>query len=347
MAEKLSSGPDLVGLYLNDVSQHKLLTKADEEGLFTKRDKARATVKRLEAKTLEPEGTLTTAEKRQLGRAKRVWDTTETEIAECNLRLVVSIAKRYKQSGMPLADLIQEGNLGLMHAITKFEISKGFKFSTYATWWIRQAITRGIADTARTIRLPVHAGEQLRRIRKVQTQMTIKLGREPTLAELAAELEMDANQLSELLMMAKGPISLDTPLNEDDSRTLEGMLPDSKATKPERVTEIAQMRAEIERALELLSPREAEVIKLRFLVETPLTLEQVGNHFGVTRERVRQIEKQALAALENAKPEMKSWLGPNATHLIKAEPTFNIGTQPALNVRRSPLDRHQPPALTF
>jgi DNA-directed RNA polymerase sigma subunit (sigma70/sigma32) len=228
---------DLVRLYLTDIGQYALLTKDDEVRL------AKAIEDGKEAdKKLEKEGEVTAAQRRELRKLSRDGARAERQFVQSNLRLVVSIAKKYQASGLPLLDLIQEGNLGLMHAVEKFDWRKGFKFSTYATWWIRQAITRGIANTGRTIRLPVHAGDTLARLQKARSRLELKFGRPATLAELAREVEMPEDKVTEALRFASEPLSLSEPLREDGDAELGDVVEDRSVESPFEVAATASAK---------------------------------------------------------------------------------------------------------
>jgi len=288
---------DLVRLYLTDIGQYPLLTKDDEVRLA----QAIEAGTEARAKLAEKGKDLTPARRREQHRFVKIGEDAQQTFIRSNLRLVVSIAKKYKASGLPLLDLIQEGNLGLMHAVEKFDWRKGFKFSTYATWWIRQAMTRGISNTGRTIRLPVHASDTLTRLRKAQSYLELKLGRSATLAELGHEVEMSEEKLIEAFRYRAEPLSLSESLQEDGDAELGDMVEDRSAESPFDAAARSLLPYEIERLFGLLNAREREILRLRFGLDRgePRTLEEVGVHFNLTRERIRQIEACAMSKLRH------------------------------------------------
>jgi RNA polymerase sigma factor (sigma-70 family) len=287
---------DLVRLYLEDVGRHDLLTKDDEVRL------AQAIEAGVAARTeLETAKKLTPTQRRQLRRGVRLGEEAHRQFVNSNLRLVVSIAKKYQSSGLPLLDIVQEGNLGLIHAVDKFDWRKGFKFSTYATWWIRQAIQRGIANSARVIRLPVHAGDMLTALLKMRAQLEGSLGRTPTLAELANEAELPLDKVVEVLRYAVDTVSLDEPVRDDGDAELGDFVEDRNATAPFDAAAVSLLPGEVAKVLKVLDERERTILCLRFGLDGggERTLEEVAEHFGLTRERIRQIEARAMSKLRH------------------------------------------------
>jgi RNA polymerase sigma factor (sigma-70 family) len=285
---------DLVRLYLNDIGKHTLLTKDDEARLAQVIEIGRA------AQTeLDSDATHTAAQKRKLRQQVRDADEATRVFVEANLRLVVSIAKKYQSSGLPLLDLIQEGNLGLIHAVEKFDWRRGFKFSTYATWWIRQAISRGIDNSSRTVRLPVHAGDEVRRLAKARERLESEVGRKPTLAELAGAMDLDESQVAEILRYGADPLSLSAPIGDEGDAELGEIVSDMGASSPFEAVVDLLMAEEIEKIMAPLDDRERQVLRLRYGLDRgePRTLDDVAEHFNLTRERIRQIEKGAMAKL--------------------------------------------------
>ncbi|GAB3576971.1 sigma-70 family RNA polymerase sigma factor [Amycolatopsis endophytica] len=291
-----AQGPaaDLVRVYLNGIGKTALLSAADEVEL----------AKRIEAGVfaqhmLDTAAKLSPQRRKELQALVRDGHRAKNHLLEANLRLVVSLAKRYTGRGMPLLDLIQEGNLGLIRAVEKFDYSKGFKFSTYATWWIRQAITRGMADQGRTIRLPVHLVEQVNKLARIKRDLHQQLGREATNEELAAESGIAAEKVADLLDHARDPVSLDMPVGTDEDAPLGDFIEDSEATDAESAVISGLLQDDLRRVLATLDEREQHVIRMRYGLDDgqPRTLDQIGKHFGLSRERVRQIEREVMSKL--------------------------------------------------
>ena len=297
MAKRDLAAPeeDLVRLYLSDIGQHPLLSKEDEATLAEQR--LIGIEAREELDRTKPSPT----RKRELRRLVQQGEAAELRFVQSNLRLVVSIAKRYQGSGVPLLDLVQEGNLGLMHAVEKFDHRKGFKFSTYATWWIRQSITRGIANTGRSIRLPVQAGDTVKQLPRTRAELEDSLGRGPTTAELAAAMGEPFEKVRTLLFHLSDPLSLSAPLREDSDAELGDTVGDQSAVSPEEAMLEAALVDEVEHVLAPLDDRERTILRLRYGLGggEPRTLEDVGEHFLLTRERIRQIEAKAMSKLRH------------------------------------------------
>jgi RNA polymerase sigma factor (sigma-70 family) len=287
---------DLVRLYLNDVGKHNLLTKDDEVRLAQAVEAGRNA--RAE---LAIDGGIPRHRQVQLNRLVREGDEATQMFVTANLRLVVSIAKKYQAAEVPLLDLVQEGNLGLIHAVEKFDWRKGFKFSTYATWWIRQAISRGISNTGRTVRLPVHAGDLLNRVSKARGRLEAQLGRGPSTAELGADLDVPEARIAEILRHTLEPISLSESLRADSDFELGDVVEDRTAVAPFEAAVTALLTDEVAKMLMTLDPREREILRLRFGLDRglPRTLDEVGVQFNLTRERIRQIEAKALSKLRH------------------------------------------------
>ncbi len=287
---------DPVRMYLKEIGKVPLLT-AEEEVELAKKIEARE-------KALEKLNSGQNLSEKEIERLRKIEAEgleAKKKLVEANLRLVVSIAKRYVGRGMLFLDLIQEGNLGLIRAVEKFDYSKGYKFSTYATWWIRQAITRAIADQARTIRIPVHMVETINKLVRVQRQLLQDLGREPTPEEIAEEMEISPEKVREILKVSQEPVSLETPIGEEEDSHLGDFIEDRTVEVPGEAAATKLLREQLEEVLDDLSTREKRVIQLRFglLDGQPRTLEEVGRVFGVTRERIRQIESKTLAKLRH------------------------------------------------
>ena len=291
---------DPVRMYLKEIGKVDLLTAQEEVNLAMKIEAGTEASKKLEAAE-NGEIELTRAEQRRLMRIEQVGLEAKQSLISANLRLTVSIAKRYVGRGMLFLDLIPEGNLGLIRAVEKFDYTKGFKFSTYATWWIRQAITRAIADQARTIRIPVHMVETINKLVRVQRQLLQDLGRDPTPEEIGAEMGISADRVREIQKISQEPVSLETPIGEEEDSQLGDFIEDSTAVAPPEAASDSMLREQLEQVLDGLADRERKVIKFRFGLEDghPRTLEEVGREFGVTRERIRQIESKTLAKLRH------------------------------------------------
>lgn len=281
-----------------EVIPEKILAELKEEGLeVTEEDPVRAYLREIGKIPL-----LTPERERELAiRAEQGDVLAKKELAEANLRLVVSVAKRYAGRGMLFLDLIQEGNLGLIKAVQKFDYRRGFKFSTYATWWIRQSITRAIADQARTIRIPVHMVESLNRLLRTSRRMAQELGREPSTAELAKELDISEERVLELQRYAQEPVSLETPVGEEEDSHLSDFIQDQRMPIPAEEVDRQMLQEQMGEVLQTLTDREEQVLRMRFGIgdEEPHTLEEVGQTFHVTRERIRQIEEKAIRKLKH------------------------------------------------
>ncbi|MDN6226059.1 MAG: sigma-70 family RNA polymerase sigma factor [Corynebacterium flavescens] len=287
---------DLVRVYLNGIGKTALLSAADEVEL------SQAIEAGLYAEyKLTNSEKLTRATKRDLKILVREGKKARSHLLEANLRLVVSLAKRYTGRGMPLLDLIQEGNLGLIRAMEKFDYAKGYKFSTYATWWIRQAITRGMADQSRTIRLPVHLVEQVNKLSRIKREMYQSLGREATNEELAEESGIDESKIEMLLRQSRDPVSLDMPVGTDEEAPLGDFIEDAEATDAETAVVASMRHSDIREVISSLEEREQDVIRLRYGLDdgVPRTLDQIGRRFGLSRERVRQIEREVMSKLRD------------------------------------------------
>jgi RNA polymerase primary sigma factor len=289
-------------MYLREIARVPLLTGPEEVAL-ARRIEAGSTAAGTLLAAAE-EGTLDDLpgdQRLQLAAVVRNGKEAKAHLIQANLRLVVSIAKRYTNRGLALLDLIQEGNLGLIRAVEKFDYTKGFKFSTYATWWIRQAVTRAIADQARTIRIPVHMVEAMNRVQRIQRQMVQELEREPTLDELAERVDLPPERVREMLRMGQDPLSLDSPVGSTEEASLADFIEDTHGEAPADLAARRMLNTTLDETLAELSDRERAVVRMRFGLDDgqPQTLEEVGRRFGVTRERIRQIEAKTLAKLRH------------------------------------------------
>jgi len=286
---------DFIGLYLREISRVPLLRAEEEVALAKRMERGRMALRELSQAVND--------EERQAQLHRTIYDgqAAHKHLVKANSRLVVSVAKKYIGRGVPLLDLIQEGNIGLIRALRKFDYRRGYKFSTYATWWIRQAVTRAIADQSRTIRVPMHMYEQINRLRQASHALAQQLGRDPTREELAEEMAMSQRKVQQILRTAQRPLSLETPVGEEENSSLADLIEDDRAEHPADSVTQHLLRETFESILESLSPREARILALRFgLVDGhSYTLEEVGLKFGVTRERIRQIEARALGRLRH------------------------------------------------
>ncbi|MCI8913882.1 MAG: RNA polymerase sigma factor RpoD [Lawsonibacter sp.] len=291
---------DPVRMYLKEIGKVNLLTSEEEVELAQAMTAGTAAQEQLNELTQSGEE-IPADVRRELEKTIKKGEKARQRLAEANLRLVVSIAKRYVGRGMQFLDLIQEGNLGLIKAVEKFDYVKGFKFSTYATWWIRQAITRAIADQARTIRIPVHMVETINKVIRVSRQLLQELGHDPSAEEIAEEMNMPAERVREILKIAQEPVSLETPIGEEEDSHLGDFIPDEDASEPAEAASFTLLKEQLVEVLSTLTPREEKVLKLRFGIEDgrTRTLEEVGKEFNVTRERIRQIEAKALRKLRH------------------------------------------------
>ncbi|HEY2694852.1 MAG TPA: sigma-70 family RNA polymerase sigma factor [Pseudonocardiaceae bacterium] len=289
-----SPAADLVRVYLNGIGKTALLT-AEQEVELAKRIEAGVFAQHM----LETGTKLSPKRRSELSALVRDGGLAKNHLLEANLRLVVSLAKRYTGRGMPLLDLIQEGNLGLIRAVEKFDYAKGYKFSTYATWWIRQAITRGMADQSRTIRLPVHLVEQVNKLARIKRDLHQQLGREATHEEMGKEVGLTAEKVADLLDHARDPVSLDMPVGAEEDAPLGDFIEDSEAADAESAVISGLLQDDLRRVLATLDEREQAVIRLRYGLEDgqPRTLDQIGKRFGLSRERVRQIEREVMGKL--------------------------------------------------
>ena len=299
---------DTIGLYLKEVSRVDLLSSIEEEVVLAKRiEKGR------EARQELAKGSHSMKKLLQLQEDIEDGERAVDHLITANSRLVISVAKKYMGRGVPFLDLIQEGNIGLIRATKKFEYQRGHKFSTYATWWIRQAVTRAIADQGRTIRVPVHMGDQINKLLRVQHQLTQKFGREPAVEELAEALEVTPKKVENMIQVSRRPLSLETPTDDEDDSVLGDFIEDDEAPPPDELATLNLLKEHLDEVLEDLPPREVRILQLRYglLDGQAYTLEEVGRKMGVTRERVRQIEAQALTRLRHpsVRRKLRDYLG--------------------------------------
>lgn len=299
---------DTIGLYLKEVSRVPLLSNIEEEVVLAKRIEAGR-----EARAELAKGNLGAARRQELRNLIEDGAMARDHLITANSRLVISVAKKYMGRGVPFLDLIQEGNIGLIRATKKFEYQRGHKFSTYATWWIRQAVTRAIADQGRTIRVPVHMGDQINKLLRVQHQLTQKLGRDPSVEELAETLEVPPKKVENMIQVARRPLSLETPTDDEEDSVLGDFIEDDEAPPPDDTATYNLLKQHLVEVLDGLPPREVRILQLRYglLDGQAYTLEEVGRKMGVTRERVRQIEAQALTRLRHpsVRRKLRDYLG--------------------------------------
>jgi RNA polymerase primary sigma factor len=298
---------DTIGLYLKEVSRVPLLTAEEEVRLAQRIERGRMSREEL------ARGNVVVRRRQELRRLIEDGWAAREHLITANSRLVISVAKKYMGRGVPFLDLIQEGNIGLIRATKKFDYRRGHKFSTYATWWIRQAVTRAIADQGRTIRVPVHMGDQINKLLRVQHQLTQRLGREPTVDELANALEVPPKKVENMIQVARRPLSLETPTDDEEDSVLGDFIEDDEAPPPDDTATYNLLREHLEEVLNSLPPREVRILQLRYglLDGQAYTLEEVGRKMGVTRERVRQIEAQALSRLRHPsiRRKLRDYLG--------------------------------------
>ncbi|MEA4811081.1 MAG: sigma-70 family RNA polymerase sigma factor [Anaerolineaceae bacterium] len=299
---------DTIGLYLKEVSRVPLLNDIVEEVALAQRiEKGR------QAREELAKGNVSTKRRLELGKFIQDGQIAREHLITANSRLVISVAKKYMGRGVPFLDLIQEGNIGLIRATKKFEYQRGHKFSTYATWWIRQAVTRAIADQGRTIRVPVHMGDQINKLLRVQHQLTQQLGRDPSVDELAERLEVPPKKVENMIQVARRPLSLETPTDDEEDSVLGDFIEDDEAPPPDDMATYNLLKEHLDEVLEALPPREVRILQLRYglLDGQAYTLEEVGRKMGVTRERVRQIEAQALTRLRHpsVRRKLRDYLG--------------------------------------
>ena len=293
---------DVVGLYLKEAGRVPLLTAQEEVMLAKRMEAAEFARARLEAPEVEQIEVLSWSEEQRLRAVLLDGEMAQEHLIRANARLVISVAKKYIGRGVPFLDLIQEGNIGLIRATNKFEYQRGHKFSTYATWWIRQAVSRAVADQGRTIRVPVHMGDQLNRMRRVQLQLLQELGREPKIDELASGMDTTPDKVENLLEISRRPVSLETPIDDEGDSTFGDFVEDSNSPAPSEEVATHLLHVQLQQALDKLPDREAQILRLRYgLADGRVyTLEEVGQTIGVTRERVRQLEAQALNRLRQS-----------------------------------------------